>query len=131
MAFNISYKFTVDSAAGQRNIRKFKREVNKLKVSFIKLGLAGKKTFTGLAAGARKMRSSMLGLSIGIAAFGILSARTIHEFEKGMKRFKKLCQDDGFMMELRTRKHFIKPSIVKRQKKLEAIRLQKRNLKKE
>ncbi len=46
-------------------------------------------------------------------------------FEKAMKRFKKLCQDDGFMLELRTRKHFIKPSIVKRQKRLEAIRKQK------
>ena len=52
-------------------------------------------------------------------------------FEKAMKRFKKLCQDDGFMMELRDRKHFLKPSIVKRQKKLEAIRIQKRNLRNE
>lgn len=43
-------------------------------------------------------------------------------FEKAMKRFKKLCQEDGFMMELRDRRHFIKPSVKKRQKKLEAIR---------
>ncbi len=46
-------------------------------------------------------------------------------FEKAMKRFKKLCQDDGFMMELRDRKHFIKPSVKRRQKRLEAIRKQK------
>ncbi len=46
-------------------------------------------------------------------------------FEKAMKRFKKLSQEDGFMMELRDRKHFIKPSIKKRQKRLEAIRKQK------
>ena len=46
-------------------------------------------------------------------------------FEKAMKRFKKLCQEDGFMMELRDRKYFIKPSVKKRQKKLEAIRKQK------
>ncbi len=52
-------------------------------------------------------------------------------FEKAMKRFKKLCQDDGFMMELRDRKHFIKPSVKKRQKRLEAIRIQKRNQRKE
>lgn len=52
-------------------------------------------------------------------------------FEKAMKRFKKLCQDDGFMMELRDRQHFIKPSVVKRQKRLEAIRIQKRNQRKE
>ncbi len=46
-------------------------------------------------------------------------------FEKAMKRFKKLCQDDSFMMELRDRKHFIKPSVKRRQKRLEAIRKQK------
>lgn len=46
-------------------------------------------------------------------------------FEKAMKRFKKLCQDDGFMMELRDRRHFIKPSVKKRQQRLEAIRKQK------
>lgn len=54
-----------------------------------------------------------------------------YAFEKAMKKFKKLCQDDGFMLELRDRKHFIKPSVVKRQKKLEAIRLQKRNQRKD
>ena len=52
-------------------------------------------------------------------------------FEKAMKRFKKLCQDDGFMMELRDRKYFIKKSVKKRQKRLEAIRIQKRNQRKE
>lgn len=46
-------------------------------------------------------------------------------FEKAMKRFKKLSQDDGFMMELRDRRYFIKPSVRKRQKKLKAIRKQK------
>ncbi len=46
-------------------------------------------------------------------------------FEKAIKRFKKLSQDDGFMMELRDRRHFIKPSVKKRQKRLEAIRKQK------
>ncbi len=50
-------------------------------------------------------------------------------FEKAMKIFKKLCQNDGFMLELRERKHFIKPSVKKRQKKLETIRKQKREQK--
>ena len=31
-----------------------------------------------------------------------------YAFEKAMKKFKKLCQDDGFMLELRDRKHFTK-----------------------
>ena len=48
-------------------------------------------------------------------------------FEKAMKIFKKLCQNDGFMLELRDRKHFIKPSVKKRQKRLEVIRKQKRD----
>ncbi len=52
-------------------------------------------------------------------------------FEKAMKRFKKLSQEDGFMMELRDRRYFIKPSVRKRQKRLEAIRIQKRNQRKE
>ena len=52
-------------------------------------------------------------------------------FEKAMKRFKKLSQEDGFMMELRDRKYFTKPSVKKRQKRLEAIRIQKRNQRKE
>jgi len=46
-------------------------------------------------------------------------------FEKAMKRFKKLCQEDSFMLELRDRRHFIKPSVKKRQKRLESIRKQK------
>ena len=52
-------------------------------------------------------------------------------FEKAIKRFKKLCQEDGFMMELRDRKQFTKPSVKKRQKRLEAIRKQKIEQRKE
>ncbi len=46
-------------------------------------------------------------------------------FEKAMKIFKKMVQNDGLLLELRDRKYFIKPSIKKRQKKLEVIRKQK------
>lgn len=47
-------------------------------------------------------------------------------FDKGMRIFKKLCQNDGFMLELRERRYYKKPSIKKREKRLEAIRKQKR-----
>ena len=47
-------------------------------------------------------------------------------FEKAMKIFKKLCQNDGFMLELRERRYYKKPSVKRREKKLEAIRKQKR-----
>ncbi len=51
-------------------------------------------------------------------------------FEKAMKRFKKLCQEDSFMLELRERRYFIKKSVKKRQKKLEVIRKQKIEIRK-
>jgi len=47
-------------------------------------------------------------------------------FEKAMKIFKKLCQKDGFMLELRDRKFYKKLSVKRREKRLEAIRNQKR-----
>lgn len=56
-----------------------------------------------------------------------ITDNTLASFEKAMKRFKKLCQEDGFMLELRDRKFYKKPSVIKREKKLEAIRKQKRN----
>ncbi|VAW16630.1 hypothetical protein MNBD_BACTEROID05-1320 [hydrothermal vent metagenome] len=37
-------------------------------------------------------------------------------FEKCMRIFKKACQKDGFMMELKDRRFFIKPSEKKRHK---------------
>ena len=43
-------------------------------------------------------------------------------FEKAMKVFKKLCQKDGFMLELRDRRYYKKPS----QKRHEEIRSQKK-----
>ena len=33
-----------------------------------------------------------------------------HNFEKAMKIFKKACQKDGFMMELKDRRYYAKPS---------------------
>ncbi len=37
-----------------------------------------------------------------------------HQFEKAMRIFKKACQKDGFMMELKERRFFVKPSEKKR-----------------
>ncbi|RLE42088.1 30S ribosomal protein S21 [Candidatus Woesearchaeota archaeon] len=36
------------------------------------------------------------------------------QFERAIRLFKKLCLKDGFMMELRERRYFIKPSVKKR-----------------
>ena len=35
-------------------------------------------------------------------------------FEKAMRIFKKQCQKDGFMIEIKERRFFVKPSEVKR-----------------
>ena len=37
-----------------------------------------------------------------------------HSFEKAMRIFKKACQKDGFMMELKDRRFYQKPSEKKR-----------------
>jgi len=40
-----------------------------------------------------------------------------HHFEKAMRAFKKACQKDGFMMELKERRFYSKPSERKRKAK--------------
>ena len=47
-------------------------------------------------------------------------------FENAMRTFKKLCIKDGFMMEIRDRRYYKKPSEKKREAKREAIKRQKR-----
>ena len=37
-------------------------------------------------------------------------------FEKAMRQFKKLCQKDGFLVELKERRFYSKPSERKRKK---------------
>ena len=39
-----------------------------------------------------------------------------HNFEKALRIFKKACQKDGFMMELKERRFYSKPSEKKRLK---------------
>ncbi len=43
-------------------------------------------------------------------------------FEKAMRIFKKACQKDGFMMELKDRRYYSKPSEKKRHKMKKKIR---------
>ena len=38
-------------------------------------------------------------------------------FEKAMRQFKKLCQKEGFLVELKERRYYSKPSEKKRKKK--------------
>lgn len=47
-------------------------------------------------------------------------------FQKMLKRFKRKVNDSEHLMELRERKHFVKPSLKKRKQKEEAIRELKR-----
>lgn len=37
-------------------------------------------------------------------------------FEKAMRQFKKLCQKEGFLVELKERRYYTKPSEKKRKK---------------
>ena len=37
-----------------------------------------------------------------------------HNFEKALRIFKKVCQKDGFLMELKDRQYYTKPSEKKR-----------------
>lgn len=47
------------------------------------------------------------------------------EFDKAVKKFKKLCNNDGFLQEIRERRYFEKPSDKKRRKIKEKIRRRK------
>ena len=40
-----------------------------------------------------------------------------HDFEKAMKIFKKQCQKDGFLIEIKERRYYSKPSEKKRKRK--------------
>ena len=39
------------------------------------------------------------------------------EFDKAVKKFKKLCNNDGFLQEIRERRYFEKPSDKKRKER--------------
>ncbi len=41
-------------------------------------------------------------------------------FEAALRRFKKLCEKEGIMQELRKREHYDKPSVKKKKKSIAA-----------
>lgn len=41
---------------------------------------------------------------------------TSEGFDKAMRTFKKVCQKDGFLREIRERRYFIKPSKIRHDK---------------
>ncbi len=43
-----------------------------------------------------------------------------HSFEKAMRIFKKQCQKEGFLVELKERRYYAKPSELKRRRKSRA-----------
>ncbi|MBN2383325.1 30S ribosomal protein S21 [bacterium] len=51
-------------------------------------------------------------------------------FEKALRRFKRQCEKDGILSEIRKREHFEKPSVKRKRKSLAArkkmIKLQKK-----
>tara|TARA_R100000544_G_scaffold26900_1_gene13851 strand:+ start:49 stop:240 length:192 start_codon:yes stop_codon:yes gene_type:complete len=47
--------------------------------------------------------------------------------DKVLKKYKKKCRETGLIKEIRARKEFIKPSIIKRKQKEKAIYNLKRN----
>lgn len=51
-----------------------------------------------------------------------LKDNTKEEFEAKLTLFKKLCNKDGFLQELKERQYYSKPSEIKRRKKLEQLR---------
>jgi len=51
-------------------------------------------------------------------------------FEKALRRFKRQCEKDGILSEIRKREHFEKPSVKRKRKSLAArkkmLKLQKK-----
>lgn len=54
-----------------------------------------------------------------------ISENTPQAFEKAMRIFKKKTQKDGFIREIRERRYYKKPSIKKREKRIQAKRKKK------
>jgi len=51
-----------------------------------------------------------------------VNGETEEDFLKALAKFKKLCNKDGFMKELRDKRYFKKPSEIKREKRREVRR---------
>ncbi len=49
-------------------------------------------------------------------------------FENALRRFKRLCEREGILSEIKKRQHYEKPSELKKKKLLEAKKKQRRKL---
>ena len=58
------------------------------------------------------------GFSLGVRVPG----NTDRDIEMALRKFKRMIKDSGILEEVRARQEFLKPSVVKRKMKLEAIR---------
>jgi len=58
------------------------------------------------------------GYTIGVKVPG----NSMRDLEMALRKFKKLVKDSGVIDEYRIRQEYIKPSVLKRKQKLEAIR---------
>ncbi len=67
---------------------------------------------------------------MGKISYASVQRRNGEEISSMLKRFKRKVEDSGHLIELRERKEFLKPSVVKRKQRQEAERKQwLRNLK--
>lgn len=67
---------------------------------------------------------------MGKISYASVQRRNGEEISSMLKRFKRKVEDSGHLIELRQRKEFLKPSVVKRKQRQEAERKQwLRNLK--
>lgn len=48
--------------------------------------------------------------------------------EKALRKFKKKIQESGLLLELRDRVEYIKPNVIRKQKKKQAVRRWKKQL---
>lgn len=59
-----------------------------------------------------------------------VKVREGESFEKALRRFKRQCEKDGILSEIRKREHFEKPSVKRKRKSLAArkkmLKLQKK-----
>jgi small subunit ribosomal protein S21 len=59
---------------------------------------------------------------MGKISYASVQRRNGEEISSMLKRFKRKVEDSGHLIELRERKEFLKPSVVKRRQKQEAVR---------
>ena len=59
---------------------------------------------------------------MGKISYASVQRRSGEEISSMLKRFKRKVEDSGHLIELRNRKEYLKPSVVKRKAKQEAVR---------